>query len=96
MPKRRRPAGGRRSGSRLPPPRPLPAPARVRAAAVSDEELKPLILRAIVGYGQYGLRASEIATITGHSPLRIRRFLNEHPQVLKRQGFGPGTRFFLR
>ena len=73
------------------------APARrTRRASISDEELKPMILKAMAQYGTAGLNAKEIAGHVGQDPLRIRKFIVSNPATLKRQGSGPGTRFFLR
>ncbi|MDD5349872.1 MAG: hypothetical protein PHQ12_06645 [Chthoniobacteraceae bacterium] len=73
------------------------APARrTRRPSISDEDLKPLILKAMAQKGITGLNAKEIADSVGQDPLRIRKFIAQNPAVLKRQGAGPGTRFFLR
>ena len=73
----------------------VPAVRQVRRAALSDEELKPQILRAMAERGQRGLNAKDIATFIGIDPMRVRRFINANPNILKRQGSGPGTKFFL-
>lgn len=72
------------------------APRRTRRPSISDEDLKPLILKAMAQQGVNGLNAKEIAQCVGQDPLRIRKFLAQNPGALKRQGAGPGTRFFLR
>jgi len=68
---------------------------RSRRASVSDEELKPLILKAMAQHGMTGLNAKDIASHVGQDPLRVRKFIANNPTALKRQGAGPGTRFFL-
>jgi hypothetical protein len=72
------------------------APRRTRRASISDDALKPLILKAMAQKGMNGLNAREIAACVGQDPLRVRKFIAQNPSVLKRQGAGPGTRFFLR
>jgi len=73
------------------------APARrPRRPSISDEELKPLVLKAMAQKGMNGLNAKDIAVAVGQDPMRLRKFISQNPSVLKRQGAGPGTRFFLR
>ena len=73
------------------------APARrTRRASISDEALKPLVLKVMAQFGMTGLNAKEIATHVGQDPLRVRKFITNNPTALKRQGAGPGTRFFLQ
>jgi len=69
---------------------------RTRRPSITDEALKPLVLKAMAQHGMTGLNAKEIAARVGQDPLRIRKFIAGNPSVLKRQGAGPGTRFFLR
>jgi len=68
---------------------------RTRRASVTDDALKPLILKAMAQHGMNGLNAKDIASHVGQDPLRIRKFIAANPTALKRQGAGPGTRFFL-
>ncbi|MEI8233761.1 MAG: hypothetical protein WCH57_03640 [Verrucomicrobiota bacterium] len=75
---------------------PRAAARRPRRPSISDEDLKPLILRAMAEKGMTGLNAKDIAAFVGQDPMRIRKFMAQNPGVLKRQGSGPGTRFFLR
>ncbi len=75
---------------------PAAAPRRTRRPSISDEELKPLVLKAMAQKGMTGLNAKEIATCVEQDPLRVRKFIAANPSVLKRQGAGPGTLFFLR
>jgi len=69
---------------------------RTRRPSVSDADLKPLVLQAMAQQGMNGLNAKDIGVLVGQDAMRIRRFIAENPTVLKRQGSGPGTRFFLR
>ena len=68
---------------------------RTRRPSISDEALKPQVLKAMAQHGATGLNAKEIATHVGQDPLRVRKFIASNPTALKRQGAGPGTRFFL-
>lgn len=73
------------------------APARrTRRPSISNEQLKPLVLKAMAEKGVNGLNAKEIAEAVGQDPMRVRKFISETPSLLKRQGAGPGTRFFLK
>ena len=72
-----------------------PATRRTRRPSISDDALKPLVLKAMAQHGMNGLNAKEIAVRVGQDPLRIRKFITNNPTALKRQGAGPGTRFFL-
>ena len=69
---------------------------RPRWPFVSDEELKPQIIKVVLEKGKYGISAKAIAEHLGHDPIRVRKFLADNPDVLKRQGDGPGMRFFLK
>lgn len=73
-----------------------PAHRRTRRASVSNEQLKPMVLKAMADKGLNGLNAKEIAEAIGQDPMRVRKFIAETPGLLKRQGAGPGTRFFLK
>ena len=68
---------------------------RTRRPSVTDDELKPMVLKAMAQHGMNGLNAKDIASHVGQDPLRIRKFIANNPTALKRQGAGPGTRFFL-
>ena len=69
---------------------------RTRRPSISDADLKPLILKAMAQKGMTGLNAKDIAASVGQDPMRIRKFIAQNSTFLKRQGSGPGTRFFLR
>ena len=75
---------------------PVGAPRRTRRPSITDDDLKPLVLKAMAQKGMNGLNAKEIAVGVGQDPLRVRKFIAANPSVLKRQGAGPGTLFFLR
>ncbi|MEI6561187.1 MAG: hypothetical protein WCO68_03780 [Verrucomicrobiota bacterium] len=68
---------------------------RSRRPSVTDDDLKPMVLKAMAQHGMNGLNAKDIAGHVGQDPLRIRKFIAANPTTLKRQGAGPGTRFFL-
>jgi len=68
---------------------------RSRRPSITDEDLKPMVLKAMAANGMNGLNARNIAELVGQDPLRIRKFIANNPTALKRQGSGPGTRFFL-
>jgi len=68
---------------------------RARHETISDEDLKPRILEIFALNGKNGMNAKNIAEAVGQAPVRIREFLKKYPKVLKRQGTGPGTKFFL-
>ena len=75
---------------------PVAIPRRTRRPSITDDDLKPLVLKAMALKGTNGLNAKEIAACVGQDPLRVRKFIAANPSVLKRQGGGPGTLFFLR
>ena len=66
-----------------------------RRPSISDEDLKLKILKVMAAHAT-GLSASAIANLVEQDPMRVRKFIMQNPTVLKRQGAGPGTRFFLR
>jgi len=68
---------------------------RIRRGKISDEDLKRRILELFAANGKHGMNAKQIADALGQAPIRIRDFLKKNPKVLKRQGSGPGTKFFL-
>ena len=72
-----------------------PKPPRIRRPSVSDEELKPEILKILAAAGPHGINAKQIGTALNQTPARIRQFVAANPKALKRTGSGPGTKFFL-
>ena len=72
-----------------------PRARRVRRPSISDEHLRAFVLKAMADDGKHGLNAKELADKVGQDPLRVRKFIKNSPKLLKRQGSGPGTKFFL-
>ena len=68
---------------------------RNRRPSITDEELRGQMLKAMAAEGKTGMNAKQIAEKVNQDPLRIRKFIKENPKALKRQGAGPGTKFFL-
>ena len=68
---------------------------RTRRPSITDDELRGQILKAMAAEGKLGLNAKELAGKVNQDPLRIRKFIKDSPKTLKRQGSGPGTKFFL-
>ena len=68
---------------------------RIRRESIPDEDLKRKILEVFAANGKHGMNAKKIADAVGQAPIRIRDFLKKNPRVLKRQGEGAGTKFFL-
>lgn len=78
-----------------------PAPAqgktrRVSRPAITDEALQPQLLKVMAQHGKEGMNAKQMAEKLNQDALRIRKFITANPKVLKRQGAGPGTKFFLQ
>ena len=70
-------------------------PRRTRRPSITDDELRAQILKAMAADGKTGLNAKELAGKVNQDPLRVRKFIKDSPKTLKRQGSGPGTKFFL-
>jgi len=68
---------------------------RVRRASMSDEDLKRRILEVFAANGKHGMNAKQIADAVGQPPIRVRNFIKKDVKMLKRQGKGAGTKFFL-
>ena len=68
---------------------------RSRRPSITDDELRGQILKAMATEGKTGLNAKELASKVNQDPLRVRKFIKDNPKTLKRQGAGPGTKFFL-
>ncbi len=68
---------------------------RARRPSISDEHLRAFVLKAMADHGKLGMNAKEMADRVGQDPLRVRKFIKNNPKMLKRQGSGPGTKFFL-
>lgn len=68
---------------------------RVRRPSITDEALQPQLLKVMANFGKEGMNAKQLAEKTNQDALRVRKFITSNPKVLKRQGAGPGTKFFL-
>ncbi len=68
---------------------------RVRRPSISDEHLRAFVLKAMADHGKLGMNAKELADRIGQDALRVRKFIKNNPKMMKRQGSGPGTKFFL-
>ena len=68
---------------------------RERRPSITDEALQPQLLKVMANFGKEGLNAKQLGEKLHQDPLRVRKFINSNPKVLKRQGSGPGTKFFL-
>ncbi len=68
---------------------------RTRRPSVTDEELKAKILAVMSEKGGTGMNSKQISGFVDQAPVRISTFLKDNPKVLKRQGKGPGTKYFL-
>ncbi len=69
---------------------------RARRPSITDEHLLAFVLKAMADSGKMGMNAKELADKVGQDALRIRKFIKNNPKILKRQGSGPGTKFFLQ
>ena len=70
-------------------------PRRTRRPSISDEALQPQLLKVMAQFGKEGMNAKQLAERLNQDPLRVRKFISTNAKVLKRQGSGPGTKFFL-
>lgn len=70
-------------------------PRRTRRPSIADEALQPQLLKVMAQYGKEGMNAKQLAEKLNQDALRVRKFISSNPKVLKRQGSGPGTKFFL-
>jgi predicted nuclease with TOPRIM domain len=79
-----------------------PSASQVRATdakrwpPITDEQLEVQILFVLQKEGANGLNAKTIAERLNQNPVRIRNWISEHPKTVKREGAGPGTKFFPR
>jgi len=72
-----------------------PVAKRVRRPSITDDQLKPQILAIMATEGKNGMNAKEMAGKLGQDVNRLRKFIKDNPKAMKRQGTGPGTKFFL-
>ena len=73
----------------------LPKVRRARRPSITDEALQAQILSVMAKHGKEGMNAKQLAEKLNQDALRVRKFISTNPKVLKRQGSGPGTKFFL-
>ena len=69
---------------------------RVRRPSITDDALKDQLLKVMANFGKEGMNAKQLAEKLHQDALRVRKFISANPKVLKRQGTGPGTKFFLQ
>ncbi|MGA3171871.1 MAG: hypothetical protein ABSE62_12770 [Chthoniobacteraceae bacterium] len=65
-------------------------------APLSDDQLEVQILFVVQKEGDQGTNAAEIARKLNQNPVKIRQWIKSHPGKLRREGSGPGTRFFVQ
>ena len=68
---------------------------RERRPVIADESLQDQLLKVMALHGKEGMNAKQIAERLHQDVLRVRKFVKDNPKILKRQGAGPGTKFFL-
>jgi chromosome segregation ATPase len=68
---------------------------RERRPSITDDALKDQLLKVMANFGKEGMNAKQLADKLHQDPLRVRKFIKDNPKILKRQGAGPGTKFFL-
>ena len=73
----------------------LPKIRRERRPTITDDALKDQLLKVMAVHGKEGMNAKQLADKLNQDPLRVRKFIKDNPKILKRQGAGPGTKFFL-
>ncbi len=69
---------------------------RERRPSITDDALKDQLLKVMATHGAEGMNAKQMGEKLHQDALRIRKFITANPKILKRQGKGPGTRFFLQ
>ena len=73
-----------------------PKQRRERRPSITDDALKDQLLKVMATHGAEGMNAKQMGEKLHQDALRIRKFITSNPKILKRQGKGPGTRFFLQ
>lgn len=68
---------------------------RPRRPTITDDAIKDQLLKVMANFGKEGMNAKQIADKMNVDPIRIRKFIKDNAGVLKKQGAGPGTKFFL-
>ncbi len=69
---------------------------RERRPSIDDASLQDQLLKVMATHGAEGMNAKQMGEKLHQDALRIRKFITANPKILKRQGKGPGTRFFLQ
>lgn len=72
-----------------------PKTRRARRASITDDSLQDQILKVMASFGKEGMNAKQLADRLNQDAIRVRKFIKDNPKLLKRQGAGPGTRFYL-
>ena len=72
-----------------------PKARRARRASITDDALQDQMLKVMANFGKEGMNAKQLADRLNQDPIRVRKFIKDNPKLLKRQGAGPGTRFYL-
>lgn len=72
-----------------------PRAKRERRPSIADDALQDQILKVMANHGQDGMNAKQLAEKLHQDAIRVRKFISANPNVLKREGAGPGTKFFL-
>ena len=68
---------------------------RTRRPSITDEHLQPQLLAVMAEHGRGGMNAKQLAEHLQQDAIRIRKFIADNAQLLKRTGSGAGTKFFL-
>ena len=68
---------------------------RARRPSITDEALQGQIINVMAKFGKEGMNAKQLAEKLNQDAMRVRKFISTNPKTLKRQGSGPGTKFFL-
>jgi len=68
---------------------------RKRWAPITDDQLQVMIVFLLGKEGREGMNAKTIGEKLNQDPVRIRQWIKSHPGRLRREGAGPGTRFFV-
>ena len=68
---------------------------RARRESINDDALKDQVIKAMASFGKEGMNAKQLAQRLNQDPMRVRKFIKDNPKILKRQGAGPGTKFYL-
>ncbi|HEX4083885.1 MAG TPA: hypothetical protein VHY22_03160 [Chthoniobacteraceae bacterium] len=76
-----------------------PAASQIKAASgfspLTDEQLEVQILFVVHKEGAEGINAKTIAGKLNQNPVHIRQWIKDHPERLRREGSGPGTRYYM-